>query len=144
MNKAFVREPDPTGEYCPRCGALGQPVREVTLAAHLKPEAMGRVASEANFCASPNCEVVYFDSFERFATADDLVRPVWPKDPDAPICACFGQGRQQIDEDIAEGSVERTKALVAQSRSPQARCQQLAADGRSCEAAVQAYYMRHR
>jgi transposase len=31
MNKAFVREPDPTTEYCPRCGSKGEPVGRITL-----------------------------------------------------------------------------------------------------------------
>ena len=35
MNKAFVREPDHTADYCPRCGAKGEPVASETLACHV-------------------------------------------------------------------------------------------------------------
>ena len=38
MNKAFVREPDNTADYCPRCGSKGQPVRGETLKSYLTDE----------------------------------------------------------------------------------------------------------
>ena len=34
MNKAFVREPDQTAEYCPRCGTKGETVGSRTMAAY--------------------------------------------------------------------------------------------------------------
>ncbi len=35
---------------------------------------------------SPKCRVVYFDGLERVVMASDTTRPVYPKDPTAPIC----------------------------------------------------------
>ena len=37
----------------------------------------------------------------------DLNKPVYPKNPDAPICACFGLTRQDIEQDVSEGVVTR-------------------------------------
>jgi NAD(P)H-nitrite reductase large subunit len=88
--------------------------------------------------------VAYFDSFERVVLAADLKRPVYPKDPNAPICACFGLTRAEIEQDVREGAVTRTKAVLARAKCPEARCTQMAANGRPCVAFVQKYYMRCR
>ena len=89
MNKAFVREPDDTGQgHCPKCGSLGVSVQERTLRAHLSDESLTGLSSAAFFCPFAKCEVVYFDMFERVVTTDVVRTPVWPKDPSAPICGC--------------------------------------------------------
>lgn len=145
MNKAFVREPDDDGQRrCPRCDSFGQPVGEATLAAHLPAEALQSISDMAFFCPFPRCDVAYFDDFERFLTVDQLRAPVYPKDPAAPMCACFGLGRDEIDLDIQEGTVERTRALVERAKSPEAHCREAAANGQSCVGEVQRYYMQAR
>lgn len=142
MNKAFVREPDQTCEYCPRCGAQGEAVGSETLESYLSAEQRGRVSPRANFCPSPRCEVAYFDSFERVILVSDLSRAVYPKDPRAPICACFGLTTEEIEQDVAEGLATRTRAILERAKSVDARCACLAANGRSCVAYVQKYYMQ--
>jgi hypothetical protein len=142
MNKAFVREPDHDADYCPRCGAKGQQVGRDTLRAYVPQEKARTVTDPANFCPSPQCEVAYFDAFERVVLAADLIAPVYPKDVDAPICACFGLTRHDIELDIAEGVVTRVKAILEKAKSPEARCAQKAANGQPCIAYVQRYYMQ--
>lgn len=144
MNKAFVREPDSTTDYCPRCGSKGEPVGGMTLKTHLTDEQRGRIADPAAFCPSAKCRVAYFDSFERVILAADLRRPVYPKDLDAPICACFGLSRADIEQDVREGVVTRTRNAVEKAKSPEARCSEMAANGQSCAAYVQRYYMQCR
>jgi hypothetical protein len=145
MNKAFVREPDDTGQaYCPRCRSLGVAVQETTLVAHLRPDALEELADTAWFCPFPTCQVAYFDVFERAVTVDALVKPVYPKDPTAPICPCFGFTTDEIDQDIAEGSVQRTRTLVEQAKSAAAHCSTASPSGQCCVAEVQRYYMKHR
>jgi hypothetical protein len=144
MNKAFVREPDQGGEFCPRCGTEGQPVSRDTVLAHLPAGHVPQLAVTANFCPQPQCEVGYFDMFERIILASEFEKPVYPKDPDAPICACFQFTRAEIDLDIDEGVVTRTRALLEKAKSGAAQCERLAANGRSCIAEVQRYYMQHR
>lgn len=144
MNKAFVRENDQANDRCPRCGSPGQSVRAETLETYLPAELRTELSDSAWFCALPTCEVAYFDMFERSVPASDLLRPVYPKDPDAPICACFGMTTDDIEDDIREGVVTRTKNLLAQAQSEAARCTVLAANGRSCVADVQRYYMKCR
>ena len=144
MNKAFVREPDSTAEYCPRCGALGQPVTGKTLDTHVPASRRRAIGDSACFCPSPQCEVAYFDAFDRVVLAADLDHPVYPKSLDAPICACFGLTRDDIEQDIEEGTVVRTKALLEKAKSPDAQCACKAANGQPCIAYVQKYYMQCR
>lgn len=145
MNKAFVREPEDTGQrHCPRCGSLGESVGPDVLQEHLRPEARSAISDTAFFCPYPQCAVAYFDLFERLVEIDALARPVWPKDLEAPICACFGLTRDDVEADLAEGTVRRTKETVQRANSPEARCSTLAANGRSCVGEVQRYYMKRR
>ena len=142
MNKAFVREPERSADYCPRCGSKGELVGGETLRSFLSDEQRRRVAEPASFCPSPQCDVVYFDSFERTVLTSDLQRAVYPKDPTAPICPCFGLTREDIEQDVQEGVAKRTKALLEKAKAPGARCREMAANGRACVAYVQKYYMQ--
>ena len=142
MNKAFVREPDNTADYCPRCGSKGDPVGADTLSRFLTDEQRGVIAESANFCPSPKCDVVYFDSFERAFLTADIRCPVYPKDPAAPVCACFGLTRDDIERDVQEGGTTRVKAVLEKANSSAARCRQMAANGRPCIAYVQKYYIQ--
>ncbi len=144
MNKAFVREPEQTADYCPRCGSKGETVGTKTLAAYLTDAQRGRLADTANFCPLPSCPVAYFDGLERMILAADLQRPIYPKDPAAPLCACFGLTRADVDEDVREGVVTQTKAALEKAASPEARCSETAANGHSCVAYVQKYYLQCR
>lgn len=142
MNKAFVREPDQTAEYCPRCGSQGQPVGRETLETYLSPEQVRQISEAANFCPSPRCEVAYFDAFERIVLAADLQKPAYPKDPDAPLCACCGLTAEQIAADAEAGSVTRVREVLKKAAAEDAACVRLAANGQSCAAYVQKYYLQ--
>lgn len=140
MNKAFVREADEGPSRCPECRSVGTPVLSVTLAAHLPEAVRLRIAETADFCSDPHCPVVYFDDFGSVVRRDIFPGPIAGKDLDAVLCSCFGLTREDVDLDIAEGSVMRTRAAVEKAQSPEARCQTCAPSGRSCLAAVQGYY----
>ena len=105
MNKAFVREPEHTADYCPRCGSKGDAVGVEALKSYLTDEQRRGLAEPVNFCPSPKCGVAYFDGLERVVMASELARPVYPKDPTAPICACFGLTRQDIEQDVRRASL---------------------------------------
>ena len=144
MNKAFVRESDHDVRHCPFCGSLGQAVGRVTLDAWVKPEARGQIGESAMFCIEAQCVVAYFDSFERIVTIDKLVRPAYPKSADAPICGCFGLTCGEIEADVTEGGVARTRAAVERAKSPDARCSVMSANGQSCITEIQRYYFKCR
>ncbi len=142
MNKAFIREPDNTAYYCPRCESKGEPVGGETLGSFLTDQQRQAIADPANFCPSPKCKVVYFDSFERTVLAGDIQRPVYPKDPAAPICGCFGLTGEDIEQDVREGVTARVKGILEKAKLPAAQCRKMAANGKPCIAYVQKYYMR--
>ena len=142
MNKAFVRESESDVRHCPFCGSLGQAVERVTLDVWVQPESRGQIGDSAMFCIEPQCEVAYFDSFERVVTIDKLTRPAYPKSADAPICGCFGLTCDEIEEDVSEASVARTRAAVERAKSTDARCSAMAANGQSCVAEIQRYYFK--
>lgn len=145
MNKAFVREPEPDGRaFCPRCGALGFPVERGPLDTHIRPEARGKLGDSAWFCGFPRCDVAYFNLFEMTVLVEELKGPVYPKDLDAPICACFGLNYDDVEADVQSDSPTRVRALLARSKTAEAQCATLASDGRCCMAAVQELYMRLR
>ena len=143
MNKAFVKESEDPGDRCPACGGFGNSVRQVTLRAHVPDGARTHLAESAYFCPQPTCEVAYFDQFEQFVTVEQFIAPLYPKDPDAPICPCFGLLCHDIDADIDEGGVSRVKAHLRKAKSDLTQCATKTGDGRSCIAAVQKYYMQH-
>jgi hypothetical protein len=121
MNKAFVREPDDTqGVRCPRCDSLGILVRAEALDALLSPIARRTFPESAWFCPFPRCDVAYFDAFERSVDTSALVRAVYPKDPAAPICACFGFTCDEIEQDVREGTATRCKNLLAKTKTTEA------------------------
>lgn len=142
MNKAFVREPEFDGKaYCPQCGSLGTAVSEATLDYHVPASIRARLGDAAWFCGFAKCELAYFDLFESRVTVDELRSPVYPKDPGAPICACFSFTIEDLEDDVAEGTPTRIRELLARSKSDAANCRVLAADGQCCMREVQRLYM---
>ena len=143
MNKAFVREPEFDGRaYCPRCGSLGTPVSNETLDHHVQKQTRPRMGESAWFCDFARCDVAYFDLFERSVAVNELQSTVYPKDAASPICACFGFTLEEIEADVHEGTPTRIRELLAKSKSDEAQCQTLAADGRCCVREVRRLYMR--
>jgi hypothetical protein len=88
--------------------------------------------------------VAYFNLFETVVTADELNGPVTPKDPDAPLCACFGLTRADVEADASEPVPTRIRELVARSQSSDAQCATLAANGQCCLPEIRKLYMRLR
>lgn len=142
MNKAFVREPDDVASRCPQCQSLGQPVGPQTLNAQLPQDLRKNLAESGCFCPNTQCDVVYFDDFSGLVNRAAFDNPIPVKDAQAPLCSCFGLTREDVEDDIAEGTVTRTKAAILKAQSSEARCSTLAPNGRSCVAEVQGYFLR--
>lgn len=144
MNKAFVREADALEPRCPRCGAEGVETPPAALATYLADELRRRLAASVYFCPTPGCSVAYFDALEATIAADDLLRPAYPKHPDAPICPCFTFTLAEIEADWAEGVPRRIRELLVRAKSPQARCSEASPSGRCCLPEVQRIYLKLR
>jgi hypothetical protein len=144
MNKAFVREPDVTDVLCPRCGAIGVGALRAAFETYVPPDARRPLAASTYFCPTPTCPVAYFDAFEAVVETSSLTKPVYPKDPSAPLCACFGLTLDDVEADIAEGTPRRIRELLAKSKTPAARCEELSPTGHCCLPDVQKCYFKLR
>jgi hypothetical protein len=145
MNKAFCKEPEQSARpLCPRCGAEGQPVGEATLEAHLAAADAGSLAEPVAWCDTESCPVAYFDSLERFVEVSRATGVHWPKELTGPLCACHGLTCDDVDADLADGEPTRVRAVILRAGAPGAQCAIRAADGRSCVARVQRYYVRRK
>jgi hypothetical protein len=145
MNKAFCKEPDSSlPPRCPACGGDGVQVGPETLAAHVAAAAAETLAEPVYFCGGDTCGVAYFDLLERTIAAAAAHGLPWPKDPAGSLCACHGLTADDVDRDLAEGVPTRVREIVRRAGTPGAACATLSADGRSCVARVQRYYMQRR
>jgi hypothetical protein len=144
MNKAFLREADTPDPCCPRCAAIGVETPATALETYLSPQQRRRLSACVYFCPTPDCPIAYFDALEATVEASQLLCPAYPKNPDAPICPCFGFTETEIEADVAEGVPRRIRDLLARAKSPQARCAQAAPAGRCCVPQVQRLYFKLR
>lgn len=145
MNKAFIKENDGADQgFCPRCGQAGIPVGEAPLATHVAPEVRRSLGQTVYWCDHPDCPVAYFDNFDASVGIDALVRPVAPKSPTAPLCACFGLTYGDVQQDVTDGVPTRVRELYRRSQSPEARCGELAPSGQCCLTRVQKLYFQLR
>jgi len=144
MNKAFVREPESSEVLCPRCGATGIDSLRAAFETHVPADARRPLAASTYFCPTPTCPVAYFDAFEATVPVEALTTPVYPKDPMAPLCPCFGLTMDDVEADVADGTPTRIRALLAKSKTAEARCDELSATGRSCIPDVQKCYFKLR
>lgn len=145
MNKAFLREPDDNGQrFCPTCGSLGTAVSGDTWRAQVAEPGRIQLAEPAYFCSFARCDTVYFDEFERVVSTAELARGVYPKDPSAPLCGCFGLTCDDVDADVREGAATRVKALMARSKSPEANCRLRSPSGQCCMPEVLKYFTKRR
>ena len=144
MNKAFCREPDEFPSRCPSCHSTGQSVGPETLNAQLENDVRKGLAESAYFCPDGLCDVVYFDDYSAIVTRSQFKQPIPVKDAEAAICSCFGLKREDIERDVEEGGVVRTKTAIQKAQSSEARCASKAPNGRSCIQEVQGYYLKHK
>ena len=147
MSQAFVREPDAPEPRCPApsgCGGLGQAVTRVTLTANVGEEVGRALDGELFFCPDPGCEVAYFDSTAGRIAVDRLIERRWPKDPDAPLCACLGVTEETITDWARENRTDQMKAFLKRTEGPEAHCLSRTHAGRGCVLDARRVFVREK
>jgi len=145
MNKAFVREPDSTAEYCPRCGTLGQPVVGETLdAPRPRVKTTCDFADSACFCPAPHAMSRTSTIRSGCAGPRISIMPSIHKDSRPQICACFGLTRDDIEKDVDRERLSEPKALLEKAQVARRPMCAQGANGQSCVAYVQKYYLQCR
>lgn len=143
VNKAFLREPDePDDLRCPRCQVLGQPASREAAAALMPVEELRRLGNTVWFCPNPGCDAGYYDGFEQSVPAARFQRPVYPKDPRAPICPCLGLTAEAVEADARAGNPAGVKALIARTKAAPMSCATRTPTGRCCVDEVQRLYLK--
>jgi len=123
---------------CPACGALGKPVKRITLGALLKPEARPHIPNQEEFCfcRTPACDVIYFRPGEILFREEDLAVKVGlkePADPSAPVCYCFGWTPEKIRAEIqVTGKSTVVEQIKAQVKAGNCYCEITNPQGSCC------------
>ena len=127
-----MKEPEPQDPACPECGAACEAVAPSTVDVHVPAALRAPLSGTVYYCANPKCRTAYFNAWGAALPADQVTGRAWPKDPEAPICPCFGMKAGDVVGDARAGRKDRVKDLVEKSRGPDARCAQLSPDGACC------------
>jgi len=131
-----MKEPEPEEPRCPGCKGLGEPVGEPTLEAHLAADVRAPLGPSAFYCADPGCATAYFNGWGSSVPREKLTSTAYPKDPDAPVCSCFGLTAAEVVADARDGRKDRIKSVLERSEGPEARCVAKSPDGRCCRPLV--------
>lgn len=145
MSKAFLKEPEAADPTCPTpvgCGNRGIVVARATLQVMLPAECVGLLAEPAYACENSRCEVGYFDSWGASVPADLRARRAWPKDPDAPLCACTGLTVADLESDAQRKDPSRVRELLSRAKTCSAECLVRSPTGHPCADAARRVYSR--
>jgi len=123
---------------CPQCGALGKPVKRITMGALLKPEHRPQIPiqEEFCFCRTEGCDAVYFRPGEVLFRKGDLAVRIGlkePDDPTAPVCYCFGWTPEKIRSELeATGKSTVVDQIKAQVKTSNCYCEVTNPQGSCC------------
>jgi hypothetical protein len=127
-----MKEGEAPEPRCPSCDTLGDEVGPPTLDAHVPTDLRPALGDRAYYCVNPGCRIAYFNGWGTAVPAQRINRPAYPKDPDGPLCACFGISANQILSEAREGKKDGIRSLKARAEGPEAHCAECSPDGRSC------------
>jgi len=121
---------------CPQCGSKGRQLARASLETQLRTEAVGasRDLNGYRFCATPECDVVYFKNGGESFVQSDLKLPVFQKsaDPGRFVCYCFEHRVGEITEEVAASGTSVVPAEIktkcktgldeCETKNPQGAC----------------------
>lgn len=132
MSRAFMKEGENPDPRCPSCDAAGDPVGTVTLDGQVPAPLRSLLGDKAYYCPTPTCRVGYFNGWGSTLPAEKLQGPAYPKNPDAPLCLCFGLSAADLIADAREGKKARIQEIREEADAPDARCPRFMPDGKTC------------
>jgi Zinc binding domain len=120
---------------CLSCNGPSRPVTLRTMLLMLRPELFGQIGeSQYRFCASPDCQVVYFSRECSFTTGDLRVRVgLKEKDGPIPLCYCFGFSEEAAREEIrGKGHSTIPQHITALVKERMCACEERNPSGACC------------
>lgn len=125
-----------SAKNCPECGAVGKPVKTITLKHMVKPHFLAAVDKPGFlFCATPGCDVVYFHSEDKEIRKEDIRVRVGLKETDdpVPLCYCFGFTQAMIAREIREtGDFTLPQRISAEIKAGNCACEVRNPQGSCC------------
>jgi len=124
-------------EHCPRCGTRGRRVASATVRSILKPDLGAAVREDATYrlCASPRCDVLYFDAAGWSVSKVEATVRVGLKesvDP-VPLCYCFGFTRADVRAEVATtGACTIPARITAEVKAGRCACEVKNPSGACC------------
>jgi copper chaperone CopZ len=135
---ATVANPSAVTETCPGCSTKARRVAALTVRSLVKPELVDRVHNEPyRFCASPTCDVVYFneaDPANRFLRSDVRVC-VGQKETTTPfpICYCFDWTTEDVEREFRlTGTTTIPDRIKQKIQQGFCRCETMNPQGTCC------------
>jgi len=126
---------------CPRCKMTGRKVKPITMESHLGSQALQRWEdSQARFCKTPTCEVVYFQATQRFLV-EDIRTQVYQKSRAEKrlVCYCFQHSVRDIRDEIAStGATQVYEEISKQCKEGRDECPKKNPQGSCCLGNVKA------
>jgi hypothetical protein len=123
---------------CKNCDHQGSTVRLLTLQCLLKLEQQSKLDSQHRyyFCATPNCQVVYFSpALDKYFSKADVKIPIGIKENTTPrlVCYCFNFSIETIlDEIMAKGSTTISSDIKAAIKATGCDCERKNPSGHCC------------
>lgn len=122
---------------CPVCQQRGQVVPPVTVRSLVLEDRVSQLLdSPYRFCATPSCDVVYYDTVPgRLLRKGDIRVRVGLKETADPItvCYCFGHTRSSIREEIlATGRSTVQRRVTEEVKAGRCACETENPSGRCC------------
>lgn len=122
---------------CASCAGVSRFVKKQTMLLMLKPELFEQIGDgQYYFCASSDCEIVYFPEAEgtRFYKTDLRVRiGVKEKQDPKPLCYCFGFDESDFRDEIkATGQTTISTRIVKMVKAGMCACDTRNPSGACC------------
>lgn len=121
---------------CSSCGVVGKKIKMITLKSMLKPTSLESINADLDhyFCATADCEIVYFDLEQKSYSKSEIKVPVFQKDSSlgTPVCYCFDWTKEKIQQFVKNGltphPIEQIRENIKSNRcacevnNPQGSC----------------------
>lgn len=129
---------------CPLSKTKGKQVKLITLKSLLNANALARLESDKTyyFCSEQECNVVYFNEEQQVFIKNDLKVPVFQKDieEDVPACYCFNRTRARIREEIKQtGKSQAVQEISMHIKANRCGCEVNNPQGSCCLGNVSAF-----
>ena len=112
---------------CPRCGSAGRSIQLITVKSLLTARALERLTlNEHRFCATPDCEVVYFSEETLFGREDVSSTRVFRRSLQAAAWSAIASRSQRMTPTPRPNRVSGTHVqagrCACELRNPEGRC----------------------